>query len=113
VYRVRVAEVIPVEEFEVRQRAGLVQAVPAGDGWWLRPTCTDDAAVVGDSTPLRLDCVVPGKVLERVRLVNPKGEERGLKHVKEGRLTHTSGLDGHYYRLSEGTAVMFDEVIGL
>jgi hypothetical protein len=107
--RVKVDEVVALVEFERRRAAGLIPAAPTPS--WLRPTCTDDAAVVRHCTPLRADCAVPPELLESIRLVNPKGEERPLKKVRDGRLTHTAGIDGHYYRLSDATRAMFDGVI--
>ena len=62
---------------------------------WLRPTCTDDAAIVAQSTPVRVDCAVPGELLESIRLVNPRGVERALKQVRDRRVVHTAGIDGH------------------
>ena len=110
--RVRVEDVLPVDEFVRRQREGLAAKVPPETLSWLNPTCTEDAAVVRESTPLRADRAVPGELLEQIRLVNPKGQERPLKHVKGGRLTHTAGIDAHYHRLSDATAAMFDGVVG-
>ena len=111
VCRATVGEMIPVEEFVRRQVEGILPRVPTGALSWLQPTCTTDAAVLADSTPLRVDCAVPAEVLGSVRLVNPKGQERPLKHVKDGRLTHTAGLDSHYYRLADATAGILAELV--
>lgn len=110
--RVAVADVLPVDEFVRRQRDGTVAKVPPEAVPWLAPTCTDDAAVVRDSTPLRDDCAVPAEMLAALRLVNPRGEERALKHVADGRVLRTAGLDSHYYRLSDATDEAFARLTG-
>jgi hypothetical protein len=109
--RATVAEVLDVDDLARRQVAGAAPRVPWGARAWLSPTCTDDAALLSASTPLRDDFAVPPDMLESIRLVNPRGQERPLKHVRDGRLTHTAGMDGHYYRLSEATDQMLQRLV--
>ena len=111
VARVVVKQVLAVAEFIDMQRKEMVPRVPPQTHGWLVPTCTDDAAVVAESSPLRMDCAVPEEWVEKIRMLTPKGEERAIKHVKDGKIIRTAGIDGHYYRLSEETRRMFDEVI--
>jgi hypothetical protein len=110
--RVTVAEVLHVDDLALRQLADGTPRVPWDARAWLSPTCTDDVAVPSASTPLRDDCAMPAELLASIRLVNPKGQERPLKHVKNGRLTHTAGMDGHYYRLSDSTEALFRRLVG-
>jgi hypothetical protein len=109
--RVEVGEVMTVVDFVEMQRAGRIAKVPPETLGWLAPTCTDDAAAAVKSTALRVDCAVPGEMVEKIRMVTPKGEERPIKHVKDGKVIRTAGMDGHYYRLSEKTREMFDGVV--
>jgi hypothetical protein len=111
VCRVTVDAVMTTAEFAERRRSGAAARVPAEALPWLAPTCTDDVALARESTPLRADCAVPGAWLERIRLVNAKGQERALKHVAAGRLTHTAGISSHYYRLSAATRELLDRVV--
>ncbi|MGE5222301.1 MAG: hypothetical protein ACM3PY_07685 [Omnitrophica WOR_2 bacterium] len=69
---------------------------------FLAPTCTDEVILGDDSTPIRLDIAVPSDVLERLRFRSQR-RERGLKHIKDGRLKSVIGLQG-IYRLSEQSA---------
>ncbi len=109
--RVEVGEVMGVADFVEMQRAGKIPKVPAETLGWLKPTCTDDAASAAKSTPLRVDCAVPAEMVEKIRMLTPRGEERPIKHVKDGKVIRTAGIDGHYYRLSEATREMFDAVV--
>ncbi|MEU3610290.1 hypothetical protein AB0E83_33365 [Streptomyces sp. NPDC035033] len=53
-------------------------------------------------SPLSFDTVVPGDLLERLTFTSRRGE-RTLKHVEDGRLTRSNGLQG-VYRLAPGSA---------
>lgn len=75
---------------------------------FLAPTCTEEVVLGDDSTPIRLDLAVPSEVLERLRFRSQR-RERGLKHIKDGRLKSVIVLQG-IYRLSEQSA---DEIARL
>lgn len=75
---------------------------------FLAPTCTEEVVLGDDSTPIRLNVAVPSDVLERLRFRSQR-RERGLKHIKDGRLKSVIVLQG-IYRLSEGSA---DEIADL
>ncbi|MFF2780972.1 hypothetical protein ACFVU3_39525 [Streptomyces sp. NPDC058052] len=53
-------------------------------------------------SPLSFDTVVPADVLERLTFTSRRGERR-LKHVEDGRLLHSNGVQG-VYRLAPGSA---------
>ena len=71
---------------------------------WLAPTCTDDAVLLRDATPLVLDRFVPLDQMASIRLVTRKAE-RGLnKLLPDGRLSTATGMTGHYFRTTPATA---------
>ncbi len=74
----------------------------------LAPTCTEEAVLGDESTPIRLDVAVPPEMLGRLRFRSQRGE-RGLKHIQDGRLKSAITLQG-IYRLSEASA---EEIAGL
>ena len=69
---------------------------------FLAPTCTEEVVLGYESTPIRLDLVVPSDVLESLRFRSQK-RERALKHIQDGRLKSVIVLQG-IYRLSEKSA---------
>ena len=76
---------------------------------FLAPTCTEEAVLVEESTPMRLDVAVPAEMLERLRFRSQK-RERGLKHIKDGLLKSVISLQG-IYRLSAASARDFEKLL--
>jgi hypothetical protein len=76
---------------------------------FLAPTCTDEVVLGDDSTPLALDVTVPPELLQRLRFRSQK-RERGLKHIRDGRLKSVIALQG-IYRMNEQSAVEIDELL--
>ncbi len=60
-------------------------------------------AVHVEATPVRFDLPVPGDVLAGLTWRNRRGVTRGLKHVVDGRLERSVGLQG-LYRLTPDSA---------
>jgi hypothetical protein len=121
----RVERLIPVPTY-LEGRLGLPGEKAARWGWDLedelwatRPAdqhllpggCVDEAAVGEGVAPIRFDRRVSPGLLSRIRFENRKGEQRGLKHVMDGRLTHPATLHGRVYRLSRETAREFARVL--
>jgi hypothetical protein len=75
---------------------------------YLAPTCTSEVVIGAEGTPIRLDVAVPSDLLERLRFRSRRGE-RGLKHIRDGRLRQAITLQG-IYRLSPSSA---DELAAL
>lgn len=69
----------------------------------LAPTCTDEAAECEDSTPLRFDLAVPPDLLARLRFRSRRRERDLHRHLRDGRLIQSIGVQG-IYRLSEPSA---------
>jgi hypothetical protein len=70
---------------------------------FLAPSCTDEVAIGEDGTPIRLNVAIPPDLLARLRFRSRRGE-RGLKHIENGKLTNSIGLQGGVYRLHEASA---------
>jgi len=68
----------------------------------LAPTCTEEAILGCEGTPIRLDLIISPDLLERLRFRSQR-RERGLKHIEAGRLTRAISIQG-IYRLSEQSA---------
>lgn len=81
------------------------------DWMFLAPTCTDDIATVRSATPIRNDRFVPAEQLGSVRILTKKGE-RPVSGLADGRVKHTAGLTGHYFRLSASTVELFRSLTG-
>ena len=77
---------------------------------YLAPTCTSEAALGVEGTPLGTMVAVPPDVLEAVRFRFKKGE-RGIRNVVDGRLKSHADLDGRASRLSEASALQFQAVL--
>ena len=77
---------------------------------YLAPTCTSEAALGEEGTPLGLMVPVPSDVLEGLRFCSQRGE-RGVKHVIDGRLKSIVSIQGGTYRLSEASARQFEAVL--
>ena len=76
---------------------------------FLAPTCTEEVVIGMNGTAPRVDLEVPPEVLDRLMFRSQRGE-RGLKHLKDGELTSSIGLQG-IYRLGAGSAADFAAVI--
>lgn len=76
---------------------------------YLAPTCTDEVVLGDGSTPLTLDLAVPPELLQRLRFRSQK-RERGLKHIRDGRLKSVITLQG-IYRMTEQSAVEIDRLL--
>jgi hypothetical protein len=79
------------------------------DWKFLAPTCTDEVLIGMDGTAPRADLVVPPEVLTKLTFRSQRGE-RHLKHIKDGELTSSIGLQG-IYRLTEASADGLAELI--
>jgi hypothetical protein len=69
------------------------------------------AAVHVDATPVRFDTPIPGDLLPRLAWRNRRGRTRGLKHVVDGRLERSVGLQG-FYRLTSESAGELAGIVG-
>ncbi|MGW5350323.1 hypothetical protein ACWERV_07370 [Streptomyces sp. NPDC004031] len=67
-------------------------------------------AVHVDATPVRFDVPLPGEFLTRLTWRNLRGQTRGLKHVVDGRLERSTGLQG-FYRLTPESADELADVV--
>lgn len=72
--------------------------------------CVDEA-VMGEGTPISFDCVVPPEMLDAIRLVNSKGEERPVSFVVDGKLQKPLAFLHHCYRLSTLTEGLFADLV--
>ena len=61
------------------------------------------AVALGDGTPIAFDRIVPPDVVERMRFVSRQGE-RPIKHLADGLIKSTLGLQGGAYHLSDVSA---------
>ncbi len=120
IYPVRVQDgiVYLLGRLRVRQLIALELGDQAGLGDYLRhypawavlaPTCTSEVVIGQDGTPLRLDLAIPPDLLARLRFRSRRGE-RGLKHIEDGRLKSSIGLQG-IYRLSRPSAAEIEALL--
>jgi hypothetical protein len=78
------------------------QRFPQFRAWkFLAPTCTDEVVIGMEGTAPRSDLALPPEILERLTFRSQRGERR-LRHVKNGELTSSIGLQG-IYRLAEAS----------
>lgn len=70
---------------------------------YLAPTCTDEVALVEDSTPLRLDLAIPADLLQRLVFKAGKKESK-LKNIVNGKLKSSNPVQGMYRRLTKQSA---------
>jgi hypothetical protein len=82
----------------------------AGLGHRFPTTCCDMAAVGSHGSDIRFDRVVPGALLEKIRLGPRKGREVPLKGVEGARMKNNFSLQGHVRRLSSESAALFAEL---
>lgn len=76
----------------------------------LAPTCTYEVLECDDSTPLRFDVAVPPDMLLRLRYRSRRKERDLHKHIRDGRLMQSLGVQG-IYRLSEASASEFSALV--
>ncbi|HEX6870588.1 MAG TPA: hypothetical protein VF163_05770 [Micromonosporaceae bacterium] len=76
---------------------------------FLAPTCTEEVVVGMEGTAPRADLELPPDMLSRLMFRSQKGE-RPLKHLKNGELTSSIGLQG-IYRLAPASATDLAELI--
>jgi hypothetical protein len=77
---------------------------------YLAPTRTEEAVECDDGTPLRLDLAVPSDVLLRLRYRSRRKERDLHKHLRDGRMVQSLGVQG-IYRLSEASADEFAALV--
>lgn len=103
-----VSRIIPYEEagelLEDEDYAKLLdwRALKAGGG-------VTEVLLGPPGSPLAFDTVVPAGPLERLTFTSRRGE-RGLKHVEDGRLMRSAGVQG-IYRLAPGSAAELRELV--
>ena len=86
------------------------QRFPEYRAWkFLAPTCTEEVVIGMNGTAARVDLEIPREILDRLQFRSQRGE-RGLKHLKDGELTSSIGLQG-IYRLSTGSAGDFAALV--
>jgi hypothetical protein len=86
------------------------QRFPQYRGWKvLAPTCTEEVIVGMEGSVPRADVFLPPEVLQRLTFRSQR-RERTLKHVKDGELTSSIGLQG-IYRLTTGSAADLDALL--
>lgn len=76
----------------------------------LAPTCTDEAVECEDSTPLRFDLAVSPDLLARLRFRSQRRERDLHRHLRDGRLVQSMGVQG-IYRLSESSASELEALV--
>ena len=87
----------------------LLYLAPVATHEFLAPTCTDEAALGDEGTPLWFDLAAPRDLVESLRYASRRGE-RPLRHVADGRITSISGLQG-IYRLAPPSAAALDGLV--
>lgn len=78
---------------------------------FLAPTCTDEVIIGMHGSAPRADLEVPADMLVRLTFRSQRGE-RTLRHLKDGELTSSIGLQG-IYRLAASSAADFAALIEL
>jgi hypothetical protein len=69
----------------------------------LAPTCTDEAVECEDGSPLHFALAVPPDLLARLRFRSRRRERDLAKHIRDGRLVQSLGVQG-IYRLAAASA---------
>ena len=90
-----------LEKKLARERPELGHALPFG--------CVNEAALVADSTPTRLDLEVPLDVAERISFRTQKGAVRALS-LQAGKVRAIT-IQGHYLRLVPDAAAALDRLL--
>ncbi|MEU3556076.1 hypothetical protein [Streptomyces fragilis] len=88
------------------------QAHPGHHDWWMLGAdgCGSEPVHV-DATPVRFDLPVPGDLLATLTWRNLKGRTRRLKHVTDGLLENSIGIQG-FYRLTPESAADLAALVG-
>ena len=76
---------------------------------FLAPTCTDEVVIGMEGTVPRSDLALTSDLLERLAFRSQRGE-RTLRHVRDGELTSSIGLQG-IYRLSTKSAADLAQLV--
>lgn len=74
------------------------------------PTCTDEAVECEDGTPLRFDLAVSPDLLARLRFRSQRHERDLHRHLRDGRLVQSIGVQG-IYRLNESSASELEALV--
>jgi hypothetical protein len=90
------------DEYTAKHKAAITHKIPR--------TCADNAAISADGTPIVMR-PFPTEKIPLIRLGTNPGKELPLK--MRGALISMSGLQGHFRRMSEETAILFAECIDL
>jgi hypothetical protein len=72
--------------------------------------CVDEAALPREASPMRLDLLVPRAVLEELRFRPKRGEAYGLP-LRDGKITKTNSVQGHFYRLIPESTAALDALV--
>jgi hypothetical protein len=108
VARMRVREIILLGQEDGPML--IEQRFPQYRAWRiLAPTCTDEVVIGMEGTAPRADLVLPATVLDRLTFRSQRGERR-LRHVHNGELVRSIGLQG-IYRLATSSADDLAELI--
>jgi hypothetical protein len=75
---------------------------------YLAPTCTEEAVVGEEGTPIKLGIAVPGDVLERLEYRSQRGVRK--PKVKDGKLQNWMSVWG-IYRLTQASAEAVDALL--
>lgn len=76
----------------------------------LAPTCTDEAVECEEGTPLRFDLAVPADLLAQLRFRSRRRERDLHRHLRDGRLVQSLGVQG-IYRLSASSASELETLV--
>jgi len=79
------------------------------DNYLIYHNCATEVLVGCESTAINFTTAIPQQILERCRFQSSK-QERGLKYLIDGKLTHSISLQG-VYRLSELSAIDFAQLL--
>jgi len=121
--RMRVREILTLEEY-IDRNPQIVEGVAKDPEYpdltlsrymerhpektYLTPTCTDEAVLGEEGTPIKLGIAVPGDLLERLEYRSQRGV-RKLK-VKDGKLQKWMSVWG-IYRLTQSSAEEIDALL--
>jgi hypothetical protein len=75
--------------------------------------CGTEVALAARSTPLRFGLAVAPEHVADITFCPRKGGAMRLKYVDNGKLTHSTSLQGNVRRLCEPSATLFANVVGL
>jgi len=121
--RMRVKEILTLEEY-VDRHPEMHEGVKKHPGYadlilsryiernpeksYLAPSCTDEAVIGEDGTPIKLGIAVPGDVLERLEYRSQRGVRK--PKVKDGKLQNWMSVWG-IYRLTQASAGEVDALL--